>query len=381
MRPLRLFLTTPSGDAIQAHRSWRSGEAFANEVARTYSSQFFDLCARRNAAFYVLSDTSEDRIASDEAGTIEHRTVDKGLSGYRYHLAALGRSIGVLWRMLRFRPDHAIISDYTAMWIVLAPARLLGVKLYLSLHVRLWPITGRPSGMAKRLLLSLDRLFLRHFCAGVMCVSGEIGQQVRELADVPVKVFRPTYRRDGFGGGESGRSGPFQVAFLGRVELNKGVMDLVEVADRHRDVEFVICGEGGASAMLESEIERRRLTNVSYLGFCDRVRAQQALADADAVIVPTRTDFIEGYNKVVVEAVLAAKPVITSRVCPALHDVREAAIEVEPDEWRGYADAIETLRRDERLYQAKVAAARGAQDQFFTIENGWGAKAEELIFR
>ena len=50
--------------------------------------------------------------------------------------------------------------------------------------------------------------------------------------------------------------------------------------------------------------------------------------DAHVVIVPTTSDFIEGFNKVVAEAVLAGKPVITSSVCPALEYVRDAVIEV-----------------------------------------------------
>ena len=45
------------------------------------------------------------------------------------------------------------------------------------------------------------------------------------------------------------------------------------------------------------------------------------------------------------EAILAGRPVITSPVCPALDYVRDAAVEVSPDNIEQYCEAIlETLR-------------------------------------
>ena len=56
-------------------------------------------------------------------------------------------------------------------------------------------------------------------------------------------------------------------------------------------------------------------------GHCDWTTMRRMFASAHVVIVPTRTEFVEGFNSVVAEAVIAGKPVITSSVCPALEMV------------------------------------------------------------
>jgi glycosyltransferase involved in cell wall biosynthesis len=51
------------------------------------------------------------------------------------------------------------------------------------------------------------------------------------------------------------------------------------------------------------------------------------------VLVPTRSSYSEGFNAVVAEAILSGRPVITSKLCPAIELVRDAVVEVP-----GYVD-------------------------------------------
>ena len=74
------------------------------------------------------------------------------------------------------------------------------------------------------------------------------------------------------------------------------------------------------------------------------------------VVVPTRAEFPEGFNQVLAEAVISGKPVITSSVCPALEVVKEAAVEVPPDDVEAYGDAILRLYEDSALYAEKQNA-------------------------
>jgi glycosyltransferase involved in cell wall biosynthesis len=94
-------------------------------------------------------------------------------------------------------------------------------------------------------------------------------------------------------------------------------------------------------------------------------------ANAHAVVVPTTGDFVEGFNQVVAEAVLAGRPVITSEVCPALAYVREAVVEVPVDDVKAYGDAILKLREDGAFYDSKRAGCLGAQEQFYDLERSW----------
>ncbi len=94
------------------------------------------------------------------------------------------------------------------------------------------------------------------------------------------------------------------------------------------------------------------------------------------VVVPTTTAFIEGLNKVVVEGVLAGRPVVTSSVCPALEYVRDAVVEVPADDVGAYADAILRLKTDPALYEAKRAASAGVRAMFYDPARGWAAAVE-----
>jgi glycosyltransferase involved in cell wall biosynthesis len=97
------------------------------------------------------------------------------------------------------------------------------------------------------------------------------------------------------------------------------------------------------------------------------------------VIVPTTSDFIEGFNQVVAEGVLAGRPVITSAVCPALDYVRDAVVEVPPDDVRAYGDAVLTLCDDEAFYRARAQGCVAAQGQFYDAGRGWAAAVREVL--
>jgi len=103
------------------------------------------------------------------------------------------------------------------------------------------------------------------------------------------------------------------------------------------------------------------------------------MSDASCLVVPTRSSFVEGFNKVVVEAILAGRPVITSRVCPALLEVEAAAIEVEPDNALHYADAIETLMVDRDLFEQKVEATANLKQKFLDFDHSWLAGANAIV--
>jgi len=97
------------------------------------------------------------------------------------------------------------------------------------------------------------------------------------------------------------------------------------------------------------------------------------------VVVPTTTAFGEGFNQVVVESVLAGRPVVTSVVCPARNYVSEAVVEVPPDEPGGYAQAILSLYQNAAVYEQKRAAGAQYEGQFYDKSNGWGAALQSAI--
>ena len=100
---------------------------------------------------------------------------------------------------------------------------------------------------------------------------------------------------------------------------------------------------------------------------------------AHLVVAPTTSESIEGLNKVVVEAVLAGRPVVTSRVCPALEYVRDAVLEVPPDDTRAYGDAVLRLVDDKALYEQKRRGCASSTEQFYDPAQGWGATLRKAL--
>jgi glycosyltransferase involved in cell wall biosynthesis len=97
------------------------------------------------------------------------------------------------------------------------------------------------------------------------------------------------------------------------------------------------------------------------------------------LIVPTTSDFAEGFNQVVVEGVLAARPVITSNVCPALDYVKDAVVQVPPDDVQAYQDAIIRLADDQCLYDQKRQACLALHGQFYDRAKGWAAALRQAL--
>jgi glycosyltransferase involved in cell wall biosynthesis len=79
------------------------------------------------------------------------------------------------------------------------------------------------------------------------------------------------------------------------------------------------------------------------------------------------------------ESILAGRPLITSRVCPALEYLAEAAVEAEPDDPNSYGAAIIRLSTQPELYERKRQACLPAQKQFYEPKNSWRTAMMEAL--
>jgi glycosyltransferase involved in cell wall biosynthesis len=95
--------------------------------------------------------------------------------------------------------------------------------------------------------------------------------------------------------------------------------------------------------------------------------------------VPTTSRFVEGFNQVVAEGILAGRPVVTSSVCPAIRYVGDAVVAVPPDDVPAYAAAIRRLATDHEFYERCRAQCHLASPQFFDPARGWGAALESAL--
>lgn len=366
-----LLYVSPAGNIVASFEAWLKREAMAEQVAVTYSEGMFELCERHGLRGHFLVPNTERKRVSNGRHVAYQLGRAIGGSGLRYHLSTASVTLSVLAYAVKVRPKYIVLSDDTVTPLPFLLCKLWGARIVFSRHVLMWNPFRAPTAMS-RLRLATWGWFLRHVSHGIVAVSGKIVAQVRELTGPgrsPAIVFSPRWDLERFRAIPPAPVGasPFRLLYLGRIEGEKGVFDMLQVVRKLIDeghlVAIDFCGDGGAIEALRAERDRMGLADaVDIHGHCTFEQAREIMNRCHAVVAPTRTSFIEGFNKTVIEAVLARRPIISSRVCPALEQVGAAGIEAEPDDWMSYADAIRRLITDEAFYRSSVAAAEAIRE-------------------
>jgi glycosyltransferase involved in cell wall biosynthesis len=373
-----------SGDIVGAFENWASRRDDSSSPTVTYSSQFFEFTRSIGARVYALSGCPRPAIArGTDILVAHHRREVLPLPLVGYHLMQLRYALRLVGLALRYRPRAMYIDSGVTDWIFLAPLRLLGVRIIAVLHNSLWPNGFPPTRPGKRLLLFADRIFFRYFASAVFCVSPAISRQLTQLLDgrdLPVVEFGASFEPRHFIGDHSAPAHgtrPFRVLFAGRIERNKGVFDLLHAArqlEAELPGEFVydICGDGSDVEALARQAAALGLDTIFRLhGRLDRDKLVARYRAAHVVVVPTRSDFCEGFAQVVAEAVLLGRPVITNVVVPALETLREAIVEFVPDDASSLATGIRLLADDGELFAAKRAACTRYREWIFDTRRGY----------
>jgi glycosyltransferase involved in cell wall biosynthesis len=144
---------------------------------------------------------------------------------------------------------------------------------------------------------------------------------------------------------------PLQLLYVGRLSERKGVGDAIEavrlLGERATDCRLEIVG---AVFTGRDVVERDLRRQADDAGLSGRVRfagfepvVWPRLAAADVAVVPSRTD--ESFGNTAVEALLAARPVITTSI-PGLVEATEgfrATLAVPPSDPEALADAIQDV--------------------------------------
>lgn len=387
---LRILYAAGPGNVIGTYHYWLKEQDDPSQVSITYSSQFYTVCQELDAQGYVIASNSKQQLLKDDRFTIEHRPIPLShSSGILYHLGYLWYGLGIILTAVRFKANVAVVANGTTHWFLLSILPLMGIQVIPSLHCVLWR-KNQPKTKKENFLLSLDKNFFKNKCLAILSVSNDINKNIEDLTDgkhSPIFNFLPIYRQSEFTNvGEPCKNfTSFRVLFVGRIEKNKGVFDLLEIAkdffqEGKHDIYFDLCGDGTALDSLRLDAQKAEVDSMFIChGHCNKVKMREMFSQSDLVIVPTTSDFIEGFNKVVVEAVLVGRPIITSSVCPALSYVQGAAVEAKPDDIDSYRDAILKLYTDRELYKEKQKNCLELQEKFYDLSNGWGNQLKSIL--
>lgn len=390
-RPILIAHVTGPGNVIGSYRQWARGAEDDHEVSATYSGQFYSRIKGLGAHALVISPNPVQDHVEDDWIRIEHRPKNnQGLHGIGYHLAEIRYWLGVMRSIIDAKAKLAVVAGMDHWWL-LTGLSLAGIKVIPTLHCTFWPKGHRPTSFQQRVIQWLNGWFWRHVPVATLSISPECERQVLELSGPKVKgaliQARPLYHRGHLDTIPEAdwHLRPFRVLYAGRMERNKGIFDLLDLAERLRPVladglVFEVCGTGNAVDEFVAEVQRRKLSEVVlFLGQQNRDQMRAAYTRAHCLIVPTTAGFAEGLNKVVVEGVLSGRPLIATDVCPAVEITRNSTFAVPPGDTDAMYQALLTLATDEAQYERQRASRNEESRPFYEPEHSWGAALERAI--
>ncbi|MEZ5893973.1 MAG: glycosyltransferase family 4 protein [Parvularculaceae bacterium] len=320
---IRIAYLPGPGDLRETYRYWRRGEhdprlpkhRLFDDVFRALSGAW----AGRGAASYPRP---RARACHEEPGfefvCIPYRTRPGAAS---YYLGRFAYARDCLKALKGFRPHVAVIaSDFD--WQAMPLVRGAAGKVILSLHNTYWPMGLEQFGLGRR-AANLPMAAALGSIDAAVCTSNECDRQLRRLLgrDLPSFVAVPQQAAR-LPAPPPPAERPSRLLYLGRVEEPKGVFDLLDAFEGLRrtrpSLSLVYAGGGGALPALRDEIARRNLADaVKTPGHLDQAGAKDALAQADILVCPTRSSFLEGLAFVCFEAAVHGAPTVMSSVVPA----------------------------------------------------------------
>lgn len=388
---LRVFYAAGPGNIISAHENWRQHKDDPSQMALTYSGQFADACEALDATAYMVSSNPTRLTVKDGRFTLEHRPKTYLGGGGFYHLAEVLYGLGLLATAVGFRADVAVISSGSTHYFVLCLFRLFGIRVIPVLHNTLWPAGRRSRRWQDRMIGRLDGWFFRWFCSSALGVSAECSRQLTDITlGRPPAFFLvyPQFRPDYFASIPPPPpidQRPVRIVFAGRVEIDKGVFDILEIAaalDRQLPaaVEWHICGAGSALEDLKAQCKTRGLESIVKIhGWTSPADLRKILGESHLSIVPTRSSFAEGMAKSAIESVLSGRPFVASSVVPALDAFESCSVKVAADDIEGFVTSILELLRNPRQYEALVKACSFSTNPFIDTRCGFAAALQQSI--
>ena len=383
----RIFFVDGPGQVVDSYRSWSAGEDFVSETQLTFSGQMFDFCRAHGLLVYAVSWNPARALVRDGAFIVENRPKPlRNPHGVFYHVSQVWYGLSLIVSALRFGADFAVVVSGTTHWFVLSLLTLARVKVIPCLHNSFWP-SGYPQtrGRASKVIRALDAWFWRHCAEATLCVSPECQRQVETITggrNGPIFQFRSQFYPDDFvsvAPPPPHDERPFRVIFVGRVQREKGVFDVVEIADRLERkypgrLRYEVCGSGSDLEELKQAIEGRGLGEVvKLMGPLKRPELLAAYGRSHVLIVPTRPTFCEGMPATAAEAVLTGRPVLTSRLSNALDVLEGAVVEARPDDLDSYIEGLERLMTDGDYYRQCCEACPALRAQFYDRDRGFAA--------
>ena len=383
--PLRISYLPGLGDVYSTYAYWKRGAFDPRVPSIAYSTMFFQLCQGLGAEGQLITRTrGESATAADGAFRFDVIGQPKSGGPIRYRIDRFRYGLQCVQALRVFDPHIAVVaSDLEWRFLPLIKAATRA-RLVHSIHNTLWPMGETRFDVQQRAVNAAAGLWLRSIDAAV-CTSSECARQIAALRrpPAPAVVAAPqqitlpetTPPRDG---------APSRLLYLGRIEIEKGVTDLLDAFETLRatrpSLHLVFAGGGGKLSLLKDEIARRGLDGaVEALGQLEADAAHRELRKADILVCPTRTTFKEGLAFVCFEAAAHGAPSVMSSVVPA-QDLLEGGCAVyKADSTEALTAAVARLLDEPDYYKALADTAQARARIMVDRSWSWGSRLLEAI--
>jgi glycogen synthase len=300
-----------------------------------------------------------------------HSMVRAGLS-----LKDVGRRRGRPWR-----PDVVHAHDWLVAHPAVALAEFYDVPMVSTIHAtEAGRHSGWVSGAISRQVHAVESWLVRESDSLISCsasMADEIaelfGPGLPEITRIPNGIdaarwqFAP--RRP--------RTGPAELLFVGRLEYEKGVHDVIAALPRirraHPGTTLTIAGEGTQLDWLVEQARKHKVLKATrFVGHLDHDELLSVLHRVDAAVLPSH---YEPFGLVALEAAAAGTPLVTSNI----GGLGEAVIDGQtgmscaPRDVAGLASAVCEVLDDPEAAQRRARAAR----ERLTSDFDWQTVARE----
>jgi glycosyltransferase involved in cell wall biosynthesis len=181
--------------------------------------------------------------------------------------------------------------------------------------------------------------------AGFICLTEFFKIKMREAGVPDSKLFvRPNfvYAPPLPGASEAGK----YAMFMGRLSPEKGCWTLIHAFERMPQIPLKIVGTGPLEMELKDYVGNKGIKNIEFLGFKSGDEKWQLLRNSLCLVVPS--EWYENFPVTVLEAFMAAKPVVAARMggLPYIVEEGQSGLLFESGKPEDLAQTIQRLAED-----------------------------------
>ena len=294
---------------------------------------------------------------------------------------AMGHSMIRAGLSADFMPDIVHAHDWLVAHPAVALAEFFDVPIVSTMHAtEAGRHSGWITGSTSRQVHALESWFARESDSLIAC-SASMSDEITTLfgplvADVHIIRNGIDSTRWPFANRVQ-RRGPGRLLYVGRLEYEKGIHDLIAALPRirrtHPGTTLTIAGDGTQLDWLVEQTRRHRVVKATtFVGHFDHSRLLGALHDADAVVLPSH---YEPFGIVALEAAAAGAPLVTSNVGGLGEAVINGVtgISFAPRDIAGLATAVRQVLDDPEAARSRAVAAH----ERLTSDFDWATVARD----